>query len=140
MDVEQIQGVPSDGASFILYDEAKSRYEVASWSSADSAWVRDDGRRIGIEPTHWMRFPDDSSPVGNFEGRRRLSRDAFAGATVLAGIAFFLAWQPLPSIRPIATAIEAAWDRFGYQIRAWTGSFGQWRAATPIADPERPRS
>src|SRR6476469_5559555 len=50
----EIDTVPKDGKSVILEDDARGTYELARWSTEQSAWVGEDGKPIPITPTHWL--------------------------------------------------------------------------------------
>ena len=55
----EIDTVPKDGKIVILEDAARGTYELARWSTEQSAWVGEDGKPIPITPTHWLPLQRD---------------------------------------------------------------------------------
>src|SRR6478735_7933555 len=55
----EIETVPKDGKLVILQDDARGTYELARWSTEQSAWVGDNGKPIPIAPTHWLPLQRD---------------------------------------------------------------------------------
>ena len=55
----EIETVPKDGKLVILEDDARATYELARWSTEQSAWVGENGKPIPIAPTHWLPLQRD---------------------------------------------------------------------------------
>ena len=63
----EIETVPKDGKLVILEDDTRGTYELARWSTEQSAWVGENGKPIPIIPTHWLPLQRDECllPEGN---------------------------------------------------------------------------
>ena len=55
----EIETVPKDGKLVILEDDVRGTYELARWSTEQSAWVGENGKPIAIAPTHWLPLQRD---------------------------------------------------------------------------------
>ena len=66
----EIETVPKDGKLVILQDDARGTYELARWSTEQSAWVGENGKPIPIAPTHWLPLQRDERAMNIFKEKR----------------------------------------------------------------------
>jgi hypothetical protein len=70
----EIETAPRDGKLVILEDDARGTYELARWSTQQSAWVGENGKPIAILPTHWLPLQRDKRLLPG--GDEYLQKDA----------------------------------------------------------------
>jgi hypothetical protein len=56
---QAIQSEPRDGKAVILVDIASGTYDIARWSAEPGEWIRKNGKRSKITPTHWHPISRD---------------------------------------------------------------------------------
>ena len=78
-----IKTVPRDGKAVILEDDASGIYELAHWSDQEQAWIAENGKPVGIIPTHWhavrrdAEVPQEQPASGGSLGTQSLPKFAF---------------------------------------------------------------
>src|SRR4051812_43298019 len=70
----EIETAPKDGTLVIIGDEGRGSYELARWSTEQSAWVGENGKPVPIVPTHWLPLRRDERLLPG--GAEHLQREA----------------------------------------------------------------
>ena len=91
---QTIESAPRDQEDIILEDDASGTFDVAHWSPEAGKWIRENGERSKITPTHWYPIPANQylerSTTSSHTGRARLRFAALSitAAFILAGLYF----------------------------------------------------
>ena len=91
---QTIESAPRDQEDIILEDDASGTFDVAHWSPEAGKWIRENGERSKITPTHWYPIPAnqylEQSTTSSHTGRARLRFAALSitAAFILAGLYF----------------------------------------------------